>query len=456
MSAGPLRPSQRSSVPAFEAMAITDKVATLRAQGRDIISLCVGEPRGGAPDAVNDRAQVTHGQRSQLGYTSPLGIRPLREKVAEHYRRWYGLDVDPAQVAITTGSSGAFVLIFLAAFDPGDRVALARPGYPAYRNVLRALGVDAVEIGCGPDERFQPTPAALDALVAESGPIDGLIVASPANPTGTMVGRDELAALVEWCAANGVRLISDEIYHGLSYASGAGDGGDEETGDGGVGAPAGAEVVGAPEGGPAAGSTGSPSDGTDGTSRLSAGGADRGTSAWEFDRDTVVVSSFSKYWGMTGWRLGWALCPADLLDAVDALAGNVALCPPAPAQLAALEAFGDESYRQADERVAALAGTRGAALARAPELGWGHLAPADGAFYLWADLGEQLRGFADSTEYCAALLEEAGVALTPGRDFDDVDGGSYVRLSFGGGTEAVTEAMDRIVAWQQAREEKRG
>ena len=411
MSTRPLRPSKRSAVPAFEAMSITDQVATLRAQGRDVISLCVGEPRGGAPDAVNDRAQVTHEQRGQLGYTSPLGIRPLRQKVAEHYRRWYGIDVDPAQVAITTGSSGAFVLIFLAAFDPGARVALARPGYPAYRNMLRALGVQAVEIGCGPDVRFQPTPAALDALVAQSGPIDGLILASPANPTGTMVSRAEMAALVAWCGEHGVRLISDEIYHGLTYGAGAG-------------ADAG---------------------------RLSAGGADRGTSAWEFDRDTVVISSFSKYWGMTGWRLGWALCPADLVEAVDALAGNVALCPPAPAQLAALEAFSAESYEQADARVASLARTREAALARAPELGWGHLAPADGAFYLWADLGDQLAAFADSSKYCAALLEEAGVALTPGRDFDDVAGGAFVRLSFGGGTEAVTEAVDRIVAWQAAR-----
>ncbi|GAA4414965.1 pyridoxal phosphate-dependent aminotransferase [Georgenia halophila] len=396
--------SDRSAVPAFEVMRILDRIAELRAAGRDVVSLCAGEPSGGAPAAVHARAEQIHAARADLGYTSALGVRPLREAVAGHYGRWYGLDVDPAQVAITTGSSGAFVLSFLAAFDAGDRVALARPGYPAYRNILRALGCEVVEVDCGPAERFQPTPAALDAVVTESGPLAGLVLASPANPTGTMVSREELAALAAWCADHGVRLVSDEIYHGITY----------------------------------------PRD-------PAAPGA-KGICAWEVDapvRSAVVVSSFSKYWGMTGWRLGWALTPPDLVGAVDALAGNVALCPPTPAQLAAVEAFTESSYTEADARVAEFAATRALLLDRLDRLGWGTVAPADGAFYLYADLGEQLAPYPDATAWCEALLEREGVAVVPGADFDAANGGSYVRLSLAAGPEAVTEAVERILRFQE-------
>lgn len=394
-----LKRSQRAGVPAFAVMDILDRVAELRARGRDVISLCAGEPSGGAPDDVHRLAAEAHTRRLDLGYTSALGIRELRAAVAGHYRRWYGLDVGPEEVAITTGSSGAFVLTFLAAFDPGDRVALARPGYPAYRNILRALGCEVVEIDCGPQDRFQPTPAGLEAAVAAHGPLAGLVLASPANPTGTMVTRTELGALTAWCARHGVRLVSDEIYHGITYPG-----------------------PGAPD--------------------------PRGVCAWELDRTGVVVSSFSKYWGMTGWRLGWALVPRDLAAAVDALAGNVALCPPAPAQLAAVGAFTDAAYAQADARVAAFAETRAALLARVPELGWGPVAPADGAFYLYAGISDRLGPFADSAAWAAALLEEQGVAVAPGTDFDGVRGGGYVRLSFAAGTAVVTEAVERILTFQ--------
>ena len=398
----PLKVAARASVPPFEVMTILDRVAQLRAAGRDVVSLCAGEPSGGAPDDVHRLAAEAHSARLDLGYTSALGVRDLREAVAGHYRRWYGLDVAAEEVAITTGSSGAFVLTFLAAFDPGDRVALARPGYPAYRNILSALGCEVVEIGCGPADRFQPTPAALDVAVAAHGPLAGLVLASPANPTGTMVTRGELAALTLWCAANGVRLVSDEIYHGITYPAD----------------PAAADA--------------------------------RGVCAWELDRGAVVISSFSKYWGMTGWRLGWALMPAELAPAVDALAGNVALCPPAPAQLAAVGAFTPASYAQADRRVTGFAETRSVLLGQLDRLGWGPVAPADGAFYLYAELGERLGPFADSARWCRALLEEAGVAVVPGGDFDGVDGRRFVRLSFAAGADAVAEAVERIVAFQAA------
>ena len=391
-------PSRRSDVPAFQVMDVLDRVAVLRGQGRDIVSLCAGEPSGGAPSEVSAAAAEIHGSGRALTYTSALGIRELRAEVAGHYRRWYGLEVDPARVAITTGSSGAFMLGFLAAFEAGDRVALARPGYPAYRNILRALGCDVVEIDCGPEVRYQPTPEVLAAAHARA-PLAGVILASPANPTGTMVDRAELTAVARWCAEHGVRLVSDEIYHGVTY----------------------------PE----------------------PGAADpRGVCAWEVDHSAIVISSFSKYWGMTGWRLGWMLLPEDLARPVDALAGNVALCPPAPAQYAAVAAFTGESYAECDEAVAEFARTRKLLLDNAPRLGWGEAAPADGAFYYYADLGPQLGRWGSSTAYASALLEQAGVAITPGVDFDDRAGARTVRLSFAAGSLAVGEAIERIVAFQ--------
>src|SRR5699024_8756865 len=209
-----MRASSRSAVPHFQVMTILDQVAQLRAQGRDVISLCVGEPSGGAPQAVRDLA-TEHAQAQDLGYTSALGLREVREAIAGHYQRWYGLDVPVEQVAVTTGSSGAFMLTFLAAFDPGDVVVLARPGYPAYRNILRALGCEVVEVDCGPEVGFQPTPEVLDGVRAEHGRIAGVVLASPANPTGTMIDRQRLTTLDAWCTANDVRIISDEIYHGI-------------------------------------------------------------------------------------------------------------------------------------------------------------------------------------------------------------------------------------------------
>jgi len=390
-----MKPSHRAAVPPFAVMSILNRVAALRAQGREIISLCAGEPSQGAPSDVRRRAADLMVGPTPLGYSETFGIKPLRREIAAHYQRWYGLDVDEDHIALTTGSSGAFLLSFLAAFDHGDRVALTRPGYPAYRNILASLGCQVVELPCGPAQRFQPTVAMLEAA-HEAAPLAGLVVASPANPTGTMIAPDQLAQLAAWCRDHEVRLVSDEIYHGITDQA----------------VPA--------------------------------------TCAWEHDREAIVISSFSKYWGMTGWRLGWSLVPTDLLAVFDALAGNFALCPPVPAQHAAIAAFTAESYREADAAVAAFADARALVLEAIDDLGWTGVAPADGAFYVYAGISGQLGPYPDSEAWCEALLEQHGVALTPGTDFDQRDGGSAVRLSLAAGPEAVAAAILRILRFQQS------
>ena len=386
-----LSPSKRSAIPAFEVMRITDEIARRRAAGHDVVSLCAGEPS----------ARPAPGTLKPAGYTGPLGTTPLREAISGHYRDWYGTDIDAKRIAVTTGSSGAFQLVFLAAFDPGDRVALASPGYPAYRNILAALGVHVVEIQTGIETRYQPTPELLDAAVAEHGELHGLIVASPANPTGTMLGRSELEALAGWCRRHGARFISDEIYHGITF-----------------------------------------------TDSGAVGEARRGVSAAELDSNAIVINSFSKYWGMTGWRLGWAVLPEDLIAPLEALASNFALSPPAPAQELALSAFSEESYDERDQIVEGFAKARALILNAAPSLGWGTAAPADGAFYYYSDLGPQLERFGSATAYSRALLEQADVAIVPGVEFDPVAGDRAVRLSYAAGEAAVAEALDRIIRFQ--------
>jgi len=397
---GAMKVSRRAHVPPFAVMEILAAANARRAAGQSVLNLCAGEPSTGASDVVRDLAARLLAS-GDLGYTESLGAPALRRAIAEHYRRWYDVAVDPARVAVTTGSSGAFLLAFLAAFDVGDRVALARPGYPAYKNILAALGCEVVELDCGPGTRYQPTVAQLQAL---DEPLEGLVVASPANPTGTMIRADELAGLARWCADHGVRLVSDEIYHGITYPSAVS------------------------------------------RSAVSPRGAGAATAAEYLDTGAVVVNSFSKYWAMTGWRLGWLLLPEDLVAPVDALAGNVALCPPALAQHAGVAAFSPEGYAAAEENVARYAECRQLLLSRLPQLGWTRVAPADGAFYLYADVSAS--GL-DSITWCARLLDEAGVALTPGTDFDAVAGASWVRLSFASSVEVVGEAVDRIVAWQR-------
>ncbi|MBB5954530.1 aspartate/methionine/tyrosine aminotransferase [Saccharothrix tamanrassetensis] len=374
----------RADVPPFHVMEIVSAAARRQRTHGDVVSLAAGQPSSQAPAPVL-RAAERALREQPLGYTEQLGIVELRTALAGHYERQYGLDVTPDDVVVTTGSSGAFLLGFLAAFDAGDRVALARPGYPAYRNILRALGCEVVELPCGPDTRFQPTVAMLD----EAGPLDGLVVASPANPTGTVLLPHEVEQLAQWCAEHGTRLVSDEIYHGISYGT------------------------------PLA-------------------------SAWQTSRDAIVVNSFSKAFAMTGWRLGWMLLPARLRRAVDRLTGNFTLCPPALAQHAAVAAFEPESYAQTARLVEGYRLNRDVLLRGLADLGIDEVAPADGAFYAYADVSHLTD---DSMAFCRRLLDDTGVAIVPGVDFDPVHGHEFVRLSFAGSSGDVEEALRRLKAW---------
>lgn len=381
--------AQRADVPPFQVMEVLSAAAARQRTHGDVVSLAAGQPSSPAPKAVRDAA-VEALQRHSLGYTEQLGVPELRRAIADHTTRTYGIATELDDVVVTTGASGAFLLAFLAAFDAGDRVALARPGYPAYRNILSALGCTVVELPCDESTRFQPTRAMLEEL---DEPVQGLIVASPANPTGTVLPERELADLSVWCADNGVQLISDEIYHGLSY--------------------------------------GEPLH-----------------SAWEFSREAVVVGSFSKLWCMTGWRLGWMLLPERLRRAVDSLSGNFTLCPPALSQHAAIEAFSTSAYAEVGTHVERYRINRELLLTGLAGLGIDRVAASDGAFYVYADishLGEE------STTWCRRLLDDTGIAMVPGVDFDPVGGRHFVRMSFAGSTEDIEEALVRLDGWLPAR-----
>jgi aspartate/methionine/tyrosine aminotransferase len=369
----------RADVPPFHVMDVLSAAAQRQRTHGDVISLAAGQPSSPAPRPVREAAARALGEHA-LGYTEQLGIPELRQAIAGHYKRQYDLDVTADDVVVTTGSSGAFTLAFLAAFDAGDRVALARPGYPAYRNILKALGCEVVELPCGPETRFQPTVEMLDPG------LKGVIVASPANPTGTTANVEPIA---DWCAANGVQLVSDEIYHGISY--------------------------------------GEPL-----------------RCAWETSRDAIVVNSFSKAFAMTGWRLGWMLLPERLRRAVDCLTGNFTLCPPALAQYAAVEAFHEDAYAETAEHLKRYKVNRDLLVEGLTDLGIHKLAPADGAFYVYADVRHLTD---DSMGFCKKLLDDTGVAIVPGIDFDPVDGHHFVRMSFAGATRDIEEALRRLKAW---------
>ncbi len=382
MPAMPLTPSRRGLVPPFIAMDVFREAAAREAAGHSVIHLEVGQPGTPAPQAVLDAARAALAN-DRLGYTDALGIPALREAIARHYQDQYASAVDRGDIVVTTGSSAAFQLAFLAAFDPGDRVALAAPGYPAYRNILTALGLEPVLIEVGENAHYQPNPE----LLAQAGELAGLIIASPANPTGTMIPEGDLARLALWCRERGIRLVSDEIYHGIAYER-------------------------APQ------------------------------TARAFGREVIVVNSFSKYYSMTGWRLGWMVLPPDLARSVECLAQNFYVSPPALSQLAALAAFGCRA--ELDAHVARYRANRDRLIAMLATAGLSRLAPAEGAFYLYVDVSA-LTG--DSQEFCRRMLAQTGVATTPGRDFDPIHGDSWVRLSFAGSTEDIAEAARRLGEW---------
>jgi len=380
-----LKVARRGAVPPFIAMEVLRDANERAARGENVLHLEVGQPSTGAPRAVIEAAKGAL-DRDQLGYTEALGIPLLRLRIARHYRDMYGVSIDPARVVITTGSSGAFLLGFLAAFDPGDGVALAAPGYPAYRNILVALGIGPVNLLTGVETRFQPTPALLDQI---DGRIDGLIVASPSNPAGTMTDADSLRRLHDYCRARQIRMVSDEIYHGITYGM-------------------------------------------------------RPTTALAFGDDAIVINSFSKYFSMTGWRLGWMIAPTDLLRPIECLAQNLFISPPTLSQIAASAVFGCQDELEANVR--RYAANRELLLRQLPRAGFDRLAPADGAFYIYADVSRLTN---DSEEFCRRMLADTGVAATPGVDFDAERGHQFIRFSFAGSAADIAAAADRLLAWRK-------
>ena len=380
-----LQPSQRSAVPPFMVMDVVAAAARLEAQGRRIIHLEVGQPAAGAPASAVAAARSALGS-GPLGYTESLGLGSLRRRIARAYAEWHGLDIDPAHIVVTTGSSAGFILAFLAAFEPGDRVAVALPGYPPYRHILTALGCEPVGIETSASTRWALTGESLIALHRKSA-LKGVIVASPANPTGTMMTASALGELIRRAEDAGIVVISDEIYHGLDY--------------------------------------GFPAE-----------------CAARVSPNVITINSFSKYFCMTGWRIGWMVVPAPLVRAVERLQQNLAISVPTLSQIAAEAAFDGrpelESVKRGYEE------NRRILLAGLPRAGLDAFLPADGAFYLYADVS---RFSADSFAFTAQMLEEAGVAATPGVDFDPRRGRNYVRLCYAGGREQMAEAVERIGNW---------
>jgi aspartate/methionine/tyrosine aminotransferase len=381
-----LKIAKRATVPPFIVMDVLRAANEQAAAGEAVFHLELGQPGTPAPMAIRNAAKAALDD-NVLGYTDAFGLPELRQKIAGHYTYQYGVKVDPDRVVVTTGSSTGFILAFLGAFEPGDRVALASPGYPCYRNILTALGVEPVLLLTGPETNFQPSPEALDRL---EGTIDGLIVASPSNPTGTIMHRDKFSELIDYCDRKEIRFISDEIYHGITFG-------------------------------------------------------EKAETALAFTNDAIIVNSFSKYFSMTGWRLGWMILPEDMLRSAECLAQNLFISPPTLSQYAAVAAF--DCYRELDGNVAEYAKNRALLLEELPKAGFTKLAPAEGAFYIYADVTELTN---DSVDYCRRLLVDTGVATTPGIDFDPDRGSKYMRFSFAGPFEHMIEATKRIYEWRNS------
>ncbi len=380
-----LKVGRNAAVPPFRVMdviaAANAKQASLPPSAPRVIRMEVGQPGTGAPAGAVAAARQALGAGAPLGYTEAFGRPSLRARIAAHGQAWYGHAPDPARIAVTMGASAAFPLVFLAAFDPGDRIAMAAPYYPPYRNIAAALGLHPVVIETGPETRYQPSIAALERL--DPAP-DGLVIASPSNPAGTMLHPDELAAIARWCHARGVRLISDEIYHGLQYGQ------------------------------PIA-------------------------TAAALSPSAVVVNSFSKYFSMTGWRIGWTVLPEDLVRPVECLAQNLFISAPHISQIAAEAAF--DCHEELAANVARYRRSRTLLMAELPGAGFDRLSAAEGAFYIYADIGARTN---DSAAFCARLLAEAGIAAASGEDFDAARGHRTVRFSYCGPEADMAEAVERL------------
>jgi aspartate/methionine/tyrosine aminotransferase len=374
-----------ATVPPFHAMAMSRRAAELAARGKPVRHLEVGQPATGAPAAARSAVIRALELAEPLGYTNASGSISLRRRIARHYRDQYRVEVDPFDVFVVGGASAGFTLAFLAAFDAGDRVGVIEPGYPCYRNTLLALGVEPVAIPVGPETRWAPTPELLDV----AGPLDGLVIASPSNPTGTVLADDRLAAITTWCVTNGVQLVADEIYHGITF------------------------------GGPA-------------------------PTVLAHTRDAVLINSFSKYFSMTGWRLGWMVVPPHLHDAVERLQQNVYICASHVSQVAGIAAF--DAADELDGHVQRYAANRAVLVDGLAAAGITQVADADGAFYVYADVSH-LVDDGGSMALCNRWLDEVHVATTPGLDFDLARGDRFVRFSYAGHAIQIREAIERLQLW---------
>lgn len=382
-----LSPSRRSNISAFIVMDIMRRANERQIAGHDIIHMEVGQPGTPAPQLAREAAKKAI-DGDQLGYTEALGIPPLREQIARHYQEIYGISLDAERIIVTAGSSAGFVLAFLALLNEGDRILMPEPGYPCYRNIAHALGLQPAPLPVGDSERWMPSPASLTAAQLKYA-ASALLFASPANPTGTMMPGTMLRTVCEWARQNHVALISDEIYHGLSYEQ--------------------------------------PSQ-----------------SALAFHDDAIVINSFSKYYSMTGWRIGWMIVPHYLVRTIERLAQNIYISPPAISQVAALAAF--DATEELERNKAVYAANRALLLEELPRAGFTKIVPADGAFYLYADISDLTD---NSLDYVQRMLEETGVAATPGLDFDPARGARFMRFSYSGTTAAMAEAAKRLRAWRR-------
>ena len=380
-----MRRARRSKVDAFIVMDVMEAARRAEEAGRRIIHMEVGQP--GTPAPAGARAALAAAMEAgALGYTVALGLPELRARIARHYGEWYGVDLDPARVVITPGSSGAFILAFTALFDAGERVGIGAPGYPSYRQILRALDLVPVDIETSAENRLQPVPGDL-----ADRDLAGLLVASPGNPSGTMLDRDRLAALIGATQQAGGQFISDEIYHGLHYEA-------------------------------------------------------RAVSALEITDDCYVINSFSKYFSMTGWRIGWMVVPEDHVRTIERLAQNLFICPPHASQIAALAAM--DCHEELEANRAVYARNRALMLEGLPKAGFDRIAPPDGAFYVYADVRHLTD---DSRALAAEILERAGVAVTPGLDFDPGRGAGTLRFSYARATADIEEGLARLAAFMTAR-----
>ena len=373
-------------VPPFHAMAMSRLAAEAEARGQRVLHLEVGQPSTGAPSPSRAAVVAAMERSDPLGYTNAPGSMALRRRIARHYDERYGVSVEPDDVLVVGGASAGFTLAFLAAFDAGDRVGILEPGYPCYRNALLAMGIEPVAIPVGPESRWAPTPELLDA----AGPLDGLVVASPSNPTGSVLSAERVAMVVAWCAEHGVQLVADEIYHGITYG-------------------------------------------------------DPAPTVLAATRDAVVVNSFSKYYSMTGWRLGWMVVPHHLRDAVERLQQNLYICAPHVSQVAGLAAF--DATVELDGHVRRYAANRDLLTAGLAAAGITEVAAADGAFYVYADVTGLADPAGGSMALCGQWLDQLGVAATPGLDFDLVRGHRFVRFSYAGSAEHIAEACGHLQRW---------